>query len=416
MRVVIIGGGFGGLAVAQRLRRADVDITLIDRTNHHLFQPLLYQVATAALSPGDIAWPLRTIFRSQPNIRVVMGEAQGIDPLGRQVQVTDQPPIPFDALIVAVGSRHAYFNRPDWERFAPGLKTLADAIALRARMLSAFEQVERQAATTMGATPLTFVIVGGGPTGVELAGAMAEIGRNAMLPDFPFFRRQGVRILLVEAGSRILSGFAPDLSAKAKAALESLGVTVLLNQAVREVGPKGVVLGGQVIETNHIIWAAGNRASPLLSSLQVPLDKAGRVLVRPDLTVPNDEWVFVIGDAAAVHDGQGQPLPGLAPVAMQEGRYVAAVIAERKLPAKRAAFRYADRGTLATIGRAKAVAQFGTIHVSGVWAWLLWCTVHIFFLIGFRNRFRVISEWIWFYLTFKPGARLIYQSQETDRS
>jgi len=413
-RVVIVGGGFGGLAAAQTLRQADADITLIDRTNHHLFQPLLYQVATAALSPGDIAWPLRTIFRSQPNVRVVMGEVQGIDRVARQVQATDQPPIPFDALIVAVGSRHAYFNRPDWEGFAPGLKTLADAVALRARMLLAFEQAERRAATTARATPLTFVIVGGGPTGVELAGAMAEIGRNAMLPDFPFLRRQAVRILLVEAGARILSGFAPDLSAKAQAALESMGVTVLLNQAVREVGPDGVTLDGQFIETGNVIWAAGNCASPLLSSLKVPLDKAGRVLVRPDLTVPDDEWVFVIGDAAAVQDGHGRLLPGLAPVAMQEGRYVATVIAERKPSDRRAAFRYADRGTLATIGRAKAVAQFGSIHVSGLWAWLLWCTVHIFFLIGFRNRFRVVSEWIWYYLTFKPGARLLYQSQDTD--
>ncbi|MBA5873878.1 MAG: NAD(P)-binding protein [Nitrospira sp. CR1.2] len=409
-RVVILGSGFGGLAAAEALRGADLDITLIDRTNHHLFQPLLYQVATAALSPGDIAWPLRTIFRSQSNVRVVMGEVRAIDRAGRRVQVTDHPPIPYDVLIVAVGSRHAYFNRPDWEGYAPGLKTLADAVALRARMVLAFEQAERRAATSSGATPLTFVIVGGGPTGVELAGAMAEIGRNAMLPDFPFLQRQAVRILLVEAGSRVLSGFPPDLSAHAQSALESMGVTVLLNQRVREVGPKGVTLDGQFIETGNVIWAAGNRASPLLSSLQVPLDKDGRVFVRPDLTVPDDDWLFVIGDAAAVQDGQGHFLPGLAPVAMQEGRYVAAVLAAPTATGKRAAFRYVDRGTLATIGRAKAVAQFGSVHVSGFWAWMLWCTVHIFFLIGFRNRFRVVSEWIWYYLTFKPGARLLDQS------
>jgi NADH dehydrogenase len=413
MRVVIIGGGFGGLAAAEALRDADLDITLIDRTNHHLFQPLLYQVATAALSPGDIAWPLRTIFRSQSNIRVLMGEVQGIDRPARQVQVMDHPPVSYDALIVAVGSRHAYFSRPDWENHAPGLKTLADAVALRTRMLLAFEQAERLAATSTGTTPLTFVIVGGGPTGVELAGAMAEIGRNAMLPDFPFLRRQTVRIILLEAGSRILSGFPPDLSANAQSALDSMGVTVLLNQRVRDVGPRGVSLDGQFIETGHVIWAAGNRASPLLSSLKVPLDHAGRVLVRPDLTVSDDEWLFVIGDAAAVQDAQGHTLPGLAPVAMQEGRYVAAVIAARTASGQRVAFRYVDRGTLATIGRAKAVAQFGSVHVSGLWAWLLWCTVHIFFLIGLRNRFRVVSEWIWYYLTFKPGARLIEQPHDT---
>ncbi|MBS0169462.1 MAG: NAD(P)/FAD-dependent oxidoreductase [Nitrospira sp.] len=415
-RVVILGGGFGGLAAAQVLRDADLDITLIDRTNHHLFQPLLYQVATAALSPGDIAWPLRTIFRSRRNVRVVMGEVQAIDRAARQVQVMGQPPCAYDALIVAVGSRHAYFSRPDWEGYAPGLKTLADAVALRARMLMAFEQEERRAATAADTKSLTFVIVGGGPTGVELAGAMAEIGRNAMLPDFPSLQRDAVRILLVEAGPRLLPGFPPDLSAHAQTALESMGVTVLLSQPVRDVGPTGVALDGQFIETRNIIWAAGNRAAPLLSSLKAPLDKAGRVLVRPDLTVPDDDWVFVIGDAAAVQDGQGHFLPGLAPVAMQEGRYVATVIEDRMPSTKRAAFRYVDRGILATIGRAKAVAQFGPIHVSGFWAWLLWCTVHIFFLIGFRNRFRVVSEWIWYYLTFKPGARLIDQSQDPPHS
>lgn len=411
-RVVIIGGGFGGLAAAQALREAEVDITLIDRTNHHLFQPLLYQVATAALSPGDIAWPLRTIFRSQRNVRVVMGEVQGIDRAAKQVHATDLPPIPYDVLIVAVGARHAYFDHPDWEGSAPGLKTLADAVALRARMLLAFEEAERHAATSDDTAPLTFVIVGGGPTGVELAGAMAEIGRNAMLPDFPSLQRRAVKILLVEAGSRILSSFPPDLSANAQGALESMGVTVLVNQAVRDVRPNGVALDGHVIETRNIIWAAGNRASPLLGSLHVPLDKAGRVLVRPDLTVPGDDWVFVIGDAAAVQDGQGHPLPGVAPVAMQEGQYVATIITGRTPPMNRVAFRYFNRGMLATIGRAKAVAQFGSIHVSGLVAWLLWCTVHIFFLIGFRNRFRVVSEWIWYYLTFKPGARLIDQPQD----
>ena len=319
---------------------------------------------------------------------------QGIDRAAREVQVTDYPPVSYDALIVAVGARHAYFSRPEWEDHAPGLKPLVDAVALRMRMLLAFEEAERRAATSIGTTPLTFVIVGGGPTGVELAEAMAEIGRNAMLPDFPSLQRQAVRILLVEAGSRVPSGFPPDWSVNAQSALESMGVTVLLNQRVHDVGPKGVSLDGQFIETGHFIWAAGTRASPLLSSLNVPLDPAGRVFVRPDLTVPDDEWLFVIGDAAAVQDGQGHILPGPAAGAMQEGRYVAAVIAARTVSGKRAAFRYVDRGTLATIGRAKAVAQFGSMHVSGLWAWLLRCTVHICFLIGFRHRFRLVSEWI----------------------
>ncbi len=415
-RVVIIGGGFGGVAAAQALRRAEVEITLIDRTNHHLFQPLLYQVATAALSPGDIAWPLRTIFRSQRNVRVMMDEVQRIDRSARLVHVAEQRAIPFDCLIIAPGSRHSYFNHPGWERFAPGLKTLADAVDLRERMLLAFETAERLANRTGAGVPITFVIVGGGPTGVELAGALAEIGRNAMLPDFPSLKREMVKILLVEAGDRILSAFAPRLSAVAQASLESMGVTVLLKTAVEDVGSAGVLVGGELIATTNVIWAAGNRASPLLASLAVPLDAAGRVLVRPDLTIPDDPWVFVIGDAASVPDAQGRPLPGLAPVAMQQGRYAANLIAQCIPPQQRPAFRYADRGTLATIGRAKAVAQIGPLGLSGLWAWLLWCFVHIFFLIGFRNRFRVMSEWIWYYLTFKPGARLLYLTRDKPSS
>lgn len=411
MRIAIIGGGFGGLTAAQSLRKADVQITLIDRTNHHLFQPLLYQVATAALSPGDIAWPLRTIFRSQRNVRVVMDEVQRIDRDARLLHVAEQNPIPFDCLIVAPGSRHFYFGHHDWERSAPGLKTLTDALKLRTRMLLAFETAERLANTADAQSHLTFVIVGGGPTGVELAGALAEIGCHAMLPDFPSLRRLAVRILLVEAGERILPGFSTRLSAKAQAALESMGVTVLLKTTVQDVRPTGVSIGAQFIETANVIWAAGNRASALLESLNVPLDPAGRVIVQPDLTIPDDPWIFVIGDAASFRDRRGHTLPGLAPVAMQQARYVATVIARRTQPEERAAFRYADRGTLATIGRAKAVAEFGPLRLSGMWAWCLWCFVHIFFLIGFRNRFRVMSEWVWYYLTFKAGARLIYSGQ-----
>ena len=406
-KVVIIGGGFGGLTAAQSLRGVDVDVVLIDRTNHHLFQPLLYQVATAALSPGDIAWPLRTAFRSQPNVRVVMDEVQAIDRSGRTVRLRDGGPIRFDVLIVAPGARHAYFGHEHWESYAPGLKTLADGVDLCERMLLAFEQAERSS-TPRPRTPLTFVIVGGGPTGVELAGALAEIGRKAMRPDFPHLQLQDLRIVLVEAGERLLPAFSPRLSARARADLEHMGVTVMVNARVRDVRPNGVVVGEEFIESSQIIWAAGNRASPILESLQADLDSSGRIKVRPDLTIEEESWIFVIGDAAHCTGQDGKPLPGLAPVAMQQGRYVGNLIARCLPPEQRRPFTYADRGMLATIGRAKAVAELRALRFSGLIAWLLWCVVHIFFLIGIRNRFRVMSEWIWYYITFKPGARLIY--------
>jgi len=410
-RLVIVGGGFGGLTAAQSLKSAPVDIVLVDRTNHHLFQPLLYQVATAALSPSDIAWPLRTTFRSQPNVRVVMDDVQAIDRRERVVQVREGPPIPFDMLILAPGSRHWYFGHRDWEPHVPGLKTLADALELRERLLLVFEGAVRRQRTAETKINLTFVIVGGGPTGVELAGALAEIGFKAMRPDFPSLPWEDLRILLVEGGERILPGFSPALSAKAKSALERMGVTVLVKTMVQDVRAGTVVIGNQPIEAAHMIWAAGNRASPLLESLDVPLDPSGRVKVRADLTIPDDPWLFVIGDAAHSAGKDGTPLPGLAPVAMQQGRYVAGLIKKHTPPEQRPPFVYADRGMLATIGRAKAVAESGPLQFSGMFAWLLWCVVHIFFLIGFRNRLRVMSEWTWYYLTFKPGARLMYWNQ-----
>ena len=410
-RLVIVGGGFGGLAAAQSLNTAPVDIVLIDRTNHHLFQPLLYQVATAALSPSDIAWPLRTTFRSQSNVRIVMDEVRGIDPNERVVQMLQGPSIPFDVLILAPGARHSYFGHREWEPHAPGLKTLADALELRERLLLVFEESVRRQQTAETTANLTFVIVGGGPTGVELAGALAEIGFKAMRPDFPSLPWDNLRILLVEGGERILPGFSPALSAKATSALERMGVTVLVKTMVQDVKAGAVVIGDQLIEAAHMIWAAGNRASPLLESLNVPLDPSGRAKVRTDLTIPNDPWLFVIGDAAHAAGKDGTPLPGLAPVAMQQGRYVAGLIKKHTPPERRPPFVYADRGMLATIGRAKAVAESGPFRVSGLFAWLLWCAVHIFFLIGFRNRVRVMSEWMWYYLTFKPGARLIYWKQ-----
>lgn len=409
--VVIIGGGFGGLTVAQSLNTADVEIVLIDRTNHHLFQPLLYQVATAALSPGDIAWPLRTVFRSQPNTRVVMDEVRAIDRDAHLVSVADGPPVPFDILVVAPGSRHSYFGHREWEPYAPGLKTLADALELRERLLLAFEKAERLKGTGAAHPSLTFVIVGGGPTGVELAGALAEIGRKAMVPDFRSLHLHDLTILLLEGSDRILSTFSPGLSAKARSALEALGVTVMLNATVQDVTPQGVSIGRQFIETANVIWAAGNTASPLLEPLKVSLDPWRRVIVRDDLSIPGDPWIFVIGDAACCRGADGNPLPGLAPVAMQQARYVARLIKGNILPDQRQPFRYVDRGSMTTIGRAKAVAQLGPLRLSGLPAWLVWCAVHIFFLIGFRNRFRVMSEWMWYYLTFKPGARLIYWKQ-----
>ncbi len=407
-RVVILGGGFGGLTAAQSLRHADLEIILIDRTNHHLFQPLLYQVATAALSPSDIAWPLRTALRAQRNVRVVMDEVTAIDHSARIVVVKHGPPIAFDILVMAPGARHFYFGHDGWETHAPGLKTLADALELRERLLLIFEQAERRREQSGTQNALNFVIVGGGPTGVELAGALAEIGRKAMVHDFPLLRLEDMHILLLEGGPRILPGFSPQLSTKAQAALEQMGVTVMTKAMVQDVRPGGVVVGNQFIPSPHIIWAAGNRASPLLASLSIPLDKEGRAVVGPDLTIPGEPWMFVIGDAACCTGTDGSPLPGVAPVAMQQGRYVARIIRDGTPPEQRLPFVYADRGMLATIGRAKAVAQLGPIGFSGLLAWLLWCVVHILFLIGFRNRFRVMSEWMWYYVTFKPGARLIY--------
>ncbi|HEY3472982.1 MAG TPA: NAD(P)/FAD-dependent oxidoreductase [Anaerolineales bacterium] len=409
-RIVIIGGGFGGLTAGQSLRRDEV--VLIDRTNHHLFQPLLYQVATAALSPSDIAWPLRTIFRSRRNVRIVMDEVLSIDRAGRSVCLRDSPPVSFDILIVAPGSRHAYFGHEEWEEFAPGLKTMTDAVRLRQKMLSAFEEAERRRASTGKVESLTFVIVGGGPTGVELAGALAEIGRKAMGPDFPSLRLDDLRILLVEGGPRILPGFSPALSAKAALALSRMGVTIRVNALVSAVHEGGVMIGQDFVPSVGIIWAAGNRASRLLDTLEAAQDGAGRVIVNPDLTVPGDPWIFVIGDAAHCRGQDGQALAGVAPVAMQQGRYVAQLIEQGAAPSDRPPFIYANRGMLATIGRAKAVAQIGRIHVSGLTAWLLWCIVHIFFLIGIRSRLRVMSEWVWYYVTFKPGARLLFEQPE----
>jgi NADH:ubiquinone reductase (H+-translocating) len=405
-RIVIIGGGFGGLTVARTLREANV--TLIDRTNHHLFQPLLYQVATAALSPGDIAWPFRSLFRRQANVRVMMDEVVSIDRMARVVHLRKGMQIPFDILVVAPGSRHAYFGHEAWESWAPGLKTMTDAVQLRERMLLTFEEAEQVGGNTLAQNRLTYVIVGGGPTGVELAGSLAEIGRRVLSKDFPSLPPDALSIILVEAGPRILSGFDPKLSTKATRALVRMGVTIKLSSPVSAIHDNGVMVGAEWISSNNIIWAAGNKASPLLKTLSASQDPYGRIRVRPDLTIPDDPWIFVIGDASHCQGKDGKPLPGIAPAAIQQGRYVASLVNQGTVPDRRSPFVYKDRGMLATIGRAEAVAQFGPLHASGLLAWLIWCFVHIFFLIGLRNRVRVMLEWVWYYLTFKPGAALLF--------
>lgn len=409
-KVVIVGGGFGGLTAAKALASNEVDVTLIDSTNHHLFQPLLYQVATAALSAGDIASPLRTIVQGKRNIRVVMDEAIGVDRQARTVQVRDGQ-LPFDVLILAPGSRHSYFGHDQWEKMAPGLKTLADALSIREHVLLSFERAAAARSTAEVQRYLRFAIVGGGPTGVELAGALAEIAKHSIMPDFPTLTPSDIRVILIEAGDCILAGFDEGLSSKAQAVLASLGVEVRLKTRVTDISEQGVYAGDTLIETANVIWAAGNEASPMLVTLGAPLDHQRRVCVEPDLSIPGDPFIFVIGDAARALDDKGHTLPALAPVAIQQGRYVARLLGDRTAPASRAPFVYKDRGMLATIGKAHAVAQIGPFRTVGLLAWLLWSVVHIFFLIGFRNRLRVMFEWIWYYATQRPWFPSDYRQE-----
>ncbi len=416
-RVVILGGGFGGLYAARALRRAPVDVVLVDRRNHHLFQPLLYQVATAALNPSDIAYPIRRVLRRQRNASVVLAEARSVDVTGRRVILSDGE-IQYDYLIVATGATHSYFGHDDWVRFAPGLKTIEDALGIRRRVLLAFEQAERESDADRRRAWLTFIIVGGGPTGVELAGALAEIARHVLARDFRHIDPRSARVILVEAGPRILATYPPELSEKAVRQLERLGAEVQAGATVTSIDRDGVTLGGNPapraatpsgerrIEAKTVLWAAGVLASPLARSLGVPLDRAGRVLVRPDLSISGAPDVYVIGDLAAVQQ-DGRPVPGVAPAAIQMGRHAAANIARALRGGPAEPFRYHDEGSLATIGRAAGVADFGRLTLSGYPAWLAWLFVHILFLIGFRNRFLVLFEWAWTYLTYDRGARLI---------
>src|SRR5437667_9280074 len=405
-RVAIVGGGFGGLYAAQTLTHADLQITLLDRRNHHLFQPLLYQVATAGLSPGDIAYPIRAILRKQKNVRVLLAEVVAIDTGRRLVHLKDGE-LGYDFLMLATGARHAYCGHEEWEINAPGLKSLEDALEIRRRILLAFEKAERATEEARRCALLTFVIVGGGPTGVELAGAIAEIARQVMVSDFRAINPQEARIFLVEAGPRILSGFPEELSRAAEEALTKLCVEVKTNCPVTSVEPGWVGLGKERYPAVTILWAAGVMASPLAKSLGVPLDRVGRVLVEPDLTIPGHPEVFVVGDLAAFIHQTGQPLPGVCPVAIQQGRHTARNILRACAGLPLEPFRYWDKGNLATIGRAHAVADFDRFKVYGFFAWLAWLFVHIFFLIGFRNRFIVLFEWAWAYFTFQRGAWLI---------
>ncbi len=405
-RIVIVGGGFGGLEAAKSLARRPVEITLLDRKNHHTFQPLLYQVATAGLSPAEIAAPIREILAKRANVKVLLGEVLGFDLAQRVVKVRGFE-LPYDYLVVAAGATHAYFGHDDWEPLAPGLKTVEDALEMRRRVLLAYELAEREAAVTGHHPPLSFVVVGGGPTGVELAGTLAEIARKSLAENFRNIDPAKTRILLVEAGPDVLNAYPPDLRRSAVEQLQHLGVEVRANAAVTDVRSGEVLIGKEVVPASVVLWAAGVSASPLGRALGAPVDRAGRVLVEADLTIPGHREVFVIGDLASLMHADGTLLPGVAPVAMQQGRYVARQIAADMAKEQRKNFHYVDKGSLATIGRAAAVAQFGKLHISGFIAWLSWLFIHIFFLIGFRNRIAVMFQWAWSYLTYQRSARLI---------
>lgn len=407
----MVGAGFGGLTAARRIARLPVQVTIVDRKNHHTFQPLLYQVATAGLSPGEIAAPIRWIVRTRRNIEVLLEGARDFNLEKRKI-ITDSGEIPYDYLVVATGATHAYFGHPEWSLLAPGLKTIEDALEIRRRVFLAFELAERQAVSGQDQDMLNFVVVGGGPTGVELAGTLAEISRNVLSHEFRRIDPKKTRILLLEAGPRVLPPYTADLSAKAQKQLERLGVEVHTSQAVTRIEPGAVWTGEKKIPAQVVLWAAGVAASPIGRQLGVPVDRAGRVLVEPDLSIPGHPEVFVIGDLAALKDENGKWLPGVAPVAIQEGEWAAKMIGRDLEHQPRRSFHYHDKGSLATIGRAAAVAQIGRLRLSGYPAWLAWLFIHIMFLIGFRNRLIVMIQWAWSYLTYERGARLITGSNE----
>jgi NADH dehydrogenase len=412
--VVIIGAGFAGLYAARALGKLPVRITLVDRKNHHTFQPLLYQVATAGLSPGEIASPIRRIVRRRRNIRVFLAEAVGFDLVKKTVKL-ENVSVPYDYLVVATGSTHSYFGHPEWEHFAPGLKTVEDALEIRRRILMAFELAERQASIYGKHDPLNFVIVGAGPTGVELAGAIAEISRRVLVRDFRFIDPRSARVILLEYAPRVLTAYSEDLSQSARRQLEQLGVEVRTGTMVTDVTATSVKTGSEEIPAAAILWAAGVKASPLGAMLGEKTDKAGRVLVNQYLNLASHPEVFVIGDLAWFIDSRGETLPGIAPVAIQMGGNVAGNISRDLRHESRKPFVYFDKGTMATIGRAHAVAMVGKLHLSGLIAWMAWLFIHILYLIGFRNRLVVMVEWIWAYVRFEKAARLITGNSSSDK-
>ena len=401
-RVIVVGSGFAGLNAAKELKGAAVDITIIDRRNFHLFQPLLYQVATAALNPSDIAYPIRSVFRSQENVKsILLAEVVGVDPQARSVALDDGSVVEYDYLILGTGATHSYFGNDDWEEVAPGLKTVEDALTIRKRVLKAFEMAEKE--PEQAGSWLTFVVVGAGPTGVELAGALIEIAVHSLGDEFDEIDPHRARIILVEGAEHVLPPYPEGLSESARRQLEELGVEVITGALVEGIDDDGVTLSDGVrIAARTVLWAAGVRASSLGSHLGVETDRSGRVVVEPDLSIPHHEDVFVVGDLASV-----EGVPGVAPAAMQMGRHAARVIEADLSESERPPFRYRDKGSLATIGRARAVADFGRIRFGGFIAWLAWLAIHIFYLIGFRNRFFVLAGWAWQYLTFRRGVRII---------
>lgn len=413
--VVILGAGFGGLEAAKHLGNEPVKVTVIDRTNYHLFQPLLYQVATAALSPADIAAPIRAILGKYENIEVILGEVQSID-VARRVVRTMEREIAYDYLIVATGSRHSYFGRDEWEKLAPGLKSLEDAVEIRRRILMAFEFAEKTEDPTARAAAMNFVIIGGGPTGVEMAGAIAEIARETLAKDFRHIDPSKARVILVEGGDRVLSGFPEDLSASALKQLRELQVEVRTGVQARNLTDAGLEVGGEFIPSLVKIWAAGNAASPVGKTLGVPIDRAGRVLVQDDLTIVGHREVQVIGDLASFASPKdGKPLPGVSPVAIQQGRHAARNVLHMIEGAEPQRFRYWDKGSMATIGRNKAVADLNIVHFSGFLAWLAWLFIHVLYLVGFRNRIAVLLQWAWAYISFNKGARLITRNFQSEQ-
>ena len=412
-RVIIIGAGFGGLEAAKKLACKDVRLTIIDRTNYHLFQPLLYQVATAALSPADIAAPIRAILSRCRNVEVVLAEVESVDVETRQVKTPDRI-FGYDFLILATGARHSYFGHEEWERLAPGLKSLEDAVELRRRILLAFEFAEKTTDEAARQAAMTFVVIGGGPTGVEMAGAIAEISRYTLSKDFRHIDPSKARVILIEGASRLLAAYPPDLSDSARKQLISLGVDVRTNARVTEISESGVRWNDEFIPCRVKIWAAGNTASFVGKTLIAPVDRVGRVIVNDDLTIPGHPEVQVIGDLANFSHQTGEPLPGVSPVAMQQGRHAASNILRSIRGEKLKPFRYLDKGSMATIGRNKAVADLKFFHLSGLPAWLAWLFVHIIFLVGFRNRILVLIQWAWAYLSFDKGARLITRNFQSE--